>query len=238
MNTIASAIEVGRRVKFFAGYGGIDGEGLIVAVHGTPNPAPPVTVQGGAGRVIRANDCKVDVILFDGRRLYGIHQCSIDMPGIGIKLLPRVHGPALIEAAKRNAAKYEADQALERAREAVALEAREAARKIEDPPLFYWNGIRDAKGEKLQRAFYSIMEGGSVTGRFPPGTISIHARDYGRFSKLVRECFPVENNSDGMIDYFEGDTVRVIPTHPLYPQVKAAMEACKARYARRQGGEK
>lgn len=233
MNTIASAIEVGRMVRFFAGYGGTDGEGVIVAVHGTPNFAPPVIIQGGAGRVIRDKDCKIDVVLFDGRRLYGIHQCSIDMQGIGIKLLPRVHGPELIRAALENAAKYEADQALERARARVAFEEAEAARQIVDPPLFYWNGIRDAKGEKLQRAWYS--EGRGLNG-CPAGTITIYARDHGRFSAKVRACFKVENDTDAQVDYFDNDRFRVIPQHPLYPQVKAAMEACEARRARRRGG--
>lgn len=209
-------IQIGRRVRFFAGYGNHDGEGLIVAVHGEPNPAPPQTFFGGVGRV----DCKVDVILFDGRRMLDIHQCSIDAPGIGIKLLDRVHGPALIEVAKRNAAKYAADQVLAAAKAAEDFKRNEAARVIENPPLFYWNGIKDAKGQKLQPCWYS--------GGQPGEAITIYATKYRDFSAAVRACFKVENNSDLMTDYFEQDRILVIPEHPLYAKVMEALEAQEA----------
>ncbi|MBN7138972.1 hypothetical protein A7A76_07675 [Lysobacter enzymogenes] len=114
---------------------------------------------------------------------------------------------------------------------AAAPQAEQAA------PRFYWNGIKDAKGAKLQRAYYSDMgPRPSVSGKYPAHTISIYARDYERFSALVRSHFVVENNSDGMTDYFENDSIRVVPSHPLYPQVKAAMDARSARVERRNGG--
>lgn len=232
MNEVASKIEIGRRVRFFAGYGGIDDDGLIVAIHGQPNPTPPESILNGIGRVIRHNDCQVDVILFDGRSLPGIHQCGIDAPGIGIKLLDRVHGPAMIEAAKRNAAAYEAHKVVEAARARQAFEEAEAARKIDDAPVFFWNGIKDAKGAKLQRCHYSE----SSLRSLPAGTLTIYARDYARFSAKVRACFAVENDSDSQVDYFDNDRIRVIPSHPLYAKVKAAMDACSARYAKRAGG--
>ena len=220
----ASLIQVGRRVRFFAGYGGIDGEGVIVAVHGEPNPEPAQSIFRDVGRVIRQNDCTVDVILFDGRSKLGVHQCGIDAPGIGIKLLDRVHRSEVIEMAKRNAAKYEADRILAEAKVKSDFEAAEAARVIAKAPLFYWNGIKDTKGEKLQPCFYSKSDLSSA----PAGTISIYARNYASFSKLVRECFEVKNDTDVMTDYFDNDRIRVIPSHPLYAAVKAAAEAAEA----------
>lgn len=214
---------VGRRVHFAAGYGNIDGDGLIVAVHGEPNPAPPQSFLGGVCRVVRPNDCAVDVILFDGRKLSGILQCGIDAPGIGIKLLDRVHGPELIEVAKRNAAQRAVDEKLAAEAAAHAFQKSEAGRVITDPPAFYWNGIKDAKGEKLQKCHYAMT--GDV--------ITIYARDYSRFSTKVRACFVVENDTDTMVDYFDNDRARVIPQHPLYPKVKAALEASRAHYAKR-----
>lgn len=234
MKNAGEQLIVGRRVSYFAGYGGMDGDGLIVAVNGTPNEAAPQSILGGIGRVIRHNDCTVDVILFDGRKLPGIRQCGIDAPGIGIKLRDRVHGAELIEVAKRNAAAYATSKLLAEQKGALDFQAREAARQIDDAPLFYWNGMKDAKGAPLQRCWYSDMgAGGSVTGRYPPNTISIYARDYGSFSAKVRACFAIENNSDLMTDYFDKDHIRVIPAHPLYPQVKKALQACEARRERR-----
>jgi len=216
---VLPAIEVGRRVHYAAGYGDIDGDGLIVAVRN------------------EKSDRTVDVILFDGRTLDGIWQHGIGSPGIGIKLLDRVHGPKLIEVAKRAAAKREADAVVAKAQAEDRFLRSEAARMIEHAPLFYWNGIKDAKGEKLQRCWYST--GGSVTG-CPEGTIAIYARDHGRFSKLVREFFVVKNDTDTMIDYFDSDRIHVVPQHPLYPAVKAAADAAKThsdrRIAKRAGG--
>ncbi len=215
---VQPTIQLGRRVHYEAGYGCIGGDGLIVAIHGNPNHAPPVRI--GAMRVIRKDDCRVDVILFDGRRMLSIHQCSIDAPGIGIKLLDRVHGPELIEVAKRNAARYEADRVIAEAKAAEDFKRNEASRVIENPPLFYWNGIKDAKGQKLQPCWYS--------GGQPGDEITIYARDYTHFSPTVRACFRVENNSDLMTDYFEQDRIRVIPEHPLYAKVREALEAQNA----------
>lgn len=227
----ANNIHAGRVVRYFAGYGGIDGLGVIVKVYGTPNNEPR---SGGILRVIRRDDCSVDVILFDGRRVSGVHQVSIDQPGIGIKLTDEVVGEDVVEAMPAVAAKYDADQALEAVLKAQRFETAEAARVITDAPVFYWNGIKDAKGAKLQKCWYSEMgPGGSVTGRFPEGTITIYARDYCRFSAKVAQCFAVENDTDTQVDYFDNDRIRVIPSHPLYPQVKAAMAAGKARREKR-----
>lgn len=221
-----SLIHVGRVVRFFAGYGGIDGLGAIVAVHGTPNPAPAQS-YGGVVRVIRPNDCRVDVILFDGRRVSDVHQCGIDQPGIGIKLTPEVldsvdHLPAL-------AAQREAEETMRAIKARADFEAAEAARVITDAPIFYWNGIKDERGGKLQPCWYSDGE----LLRHPAGTITIYARDYCRFSAKVSACFDVQNDTDSQVDYFDDDRIRVIPAHPLYAQVKAAMQAAQAHNARR-----
>lgn len=225
----AQMIHVGRRVHFSAGYGGISNDGVIFRVIGEPNHEPPRSIVGGIGRVIRPNDCKVDVVLFDGRILRDVHQCSIDRPGIGIKLLERVHGEGMIEVSLRRAAERAAAEELAKHKAAADFEAAEAARVIENPPVFYWNGIKDAKGDKLQKCHYSE----SSAAGYPDGTIIVYARDYARFSAKVAECFAVENDTDSMVDYFDSDSFYVIPAHPLYPAVKAAMDACAARYRAR-----
>lgn len=94
---------------------------------------------------------------------------------------------------------------------------------------FYWNGIKE-NGGKLQRAHYS--RGGLAN--HPEGTITIYARDYGPFSAEVRQAFKVENDTDIMTDYFDKDTIRVEPAHPLYQQVKTAHDAQRAHSAKRE----
>ena len=97
---------------------------------------------------------------------------------------------------------------------------------------FMWNGIKDTdateerggidgEGGKLQKTFYSI---GPYRGVFPDETISIYKSGYDNFSKAVREAFEVHNETDHMTDYFDTDTIRVAPTHPLYAEVRAAFE--------------
>lgn len=97
---------------------------------------------------------------------------------------------------------------------------------------FYWNGIKDAKGAKLQPASYSR---GAVRG-CDEDTISIYGKHYRSFSAAINAQFVVCNNSDTMTDYFCDDTIRVTPAHPLYRQVLAAFEAQEAhrnkRYAK------
>lgn len=45
----------------------------------------------------------------------------------------------------------------------------------------------------------------------------------------MADCFNIKNDSDTQTDYFEKDTIRVIPSHPLYDDVKAAMIASQAK---------
>lgn len=92
---------------------------------------------------------------------------------------------------------------------------------------FFYNGIKGSD-KKLQKCSYSI----SATRDYPAGTITIYKDGYMRFSDEVREEFKVENNSDSMIDYFETDKIRVLPTHPLYNQVKQACDKLSEHHAR------
>lgn len=43
----------------------------------------------------------------------------------------------------------------------------------------------------------------------------------GIFPAEIREALVVENNSDSREDYFEADTVRLLPGHPLYDDAAA-----------------
>jgi hypothetical protein len=226
--TNASKIQIGRLVRYFAGYGSIDGVGAIVAVHGTPSEQPAETI-GGVLTIVRDGDCTVDVILDDGREVFGLYQSSIDRPGIGIKLLDSVLDS--VDHLFVLAAQAKADAAIAKAKARVAFEAAEASRVINDPPVFFWNGIKDAKGDKLQRVHYSM---GPLLN-LPEGTITIYARDYSGLSNKVCECFAVQNDSDSQVDYFCKDTIRVIPQHPLYASVKAAYDAQQARYSAKYG---
>ena len=224
MTELAKMIHVGRVVRFEGGYGSVDSLGAIVSVHGEPNQEPVPQMFRGVVRMVRQSDCRVDVILFDGRRMSDVHQFGIDRPGIGIKLLDQTldsvdHLPGL-------AAEYEAAQHLARIMDRVSFEAAEAARVIERSPLFFYNGIKDAKGAKLQKCHYSI---GCIGSNFPAGTISIYASEYKHFSELVWNCFAVKNDTDTQTDYFDQDKIRVIPSHPLYSAVKAAADSQVAK---------
>lgn len=206
----AEAIQVGRRVRYHASYCGKDSDGLIVDVKGDI----------------------AEVILFDGRR-FTMSRSHFGGIGIGHRLLDRVHGPALVQKARELAAKREADELLAREKAKRDLADRQRSMKIETAPIFFWNGIKDAKGEKLQKAHYSMGGYTNVPAEMAAETISIYARDYTGFSALVRSCFDVKNDSDGMTDYFETDRIQVLPGHPLYPEVRAAFEAQQAHRERR-----
>ena len=93
---------------------------------------------------------------------------------------------------------------------------------------FYWNGIKGVSG-KLQRCSYSDAQ----LINFPAGTITIYAKSGVLFSAEVRDAFKVENDSDAMTDYFEDDRIRVEATHPMFSQVKSALESRTAHYAKR-----
>ena len=53
-----------------------------------------------------------------------------------------------------------------------------------------------------------------------PATIKIRLRRGNVFPAEVRAVLAVENNSDMREDYFEADTIRLLPGHPLYDQAR------------------
>src|SRR5713101_7296753 len=93
---------------------------------------------------------------------------------------------------------------------------------------FFYNGIKD-NGGKLQLCSYS--DGELIS--YPKGTLTIYARKYDGFSQGVHDAFAVENGTDMQTDYYEKDRIRVLPSHPLYAQVKAAQDAALTRYLNR-----
>lgn len=95
---------------------------------------------------------------------------------------------------------------------------------------FFYNGIK-ATGGKLQTATFDDGE----LRNYPKGTITIRAREYRRFCPVISAAFEVANSTDIQSDYFEKDTIRVLPSHPLYPAVHAALTARRARYAVKYG---
>lgn len=196
----AIRVQVGQRVHFDAGATQeSDGEGAVVAV-------------GPYG---------CDVILTDGRKSRGVHVQAADRLGIGYKLRPGIVSSEILAALQVKAAEYEAACNLQRILRREQMLAREAARVITQAPLFYYNGLRDHKGAKLQPAHY--VEN-------PDHVITIYSRGHD-FSELVRACFRVQNDTDISTDYFCNDRIHVEPVHPLYAQVKAAFEAQNAKRA-------
>ncbi|MDG5826853.1 hypothetical protein MRX60_12495 [Xylella fastidiosa subsp. pauca] len=99
--------------------------------------------------------------------------------------------------------------------------AAEAARVIEQAPLFCWNGIKDAKGEELQPVFYTEapLIVNSEKGIF------IHALSEADFSPLVCDCFKPLDIGYVMKGYSRDRLIHVHPFHPLYSHVKAAAKA-------------
>jgi hypothetical protein len=112
------------------------------------------------------------------------------------------------------------------------LKARIAAPPPEVPTnhglRFLWNGLK-VNGSALFNCSYSQGE----LIHYPAGTITVYANHYKSFPDEVSKYFYVENNSDVQSDYFDDDKIRVMPNHPLFPLVKAALEAREAHHARR-----
>lgn len=65
-----------------------------------------------------------------------------------------------------------------------------------------------------ERAGIRIDAGPWVDG-VPVDLIKIRCKR-GVFPAAIREALTVTNNSDGREDYFEADTIRLLPGHPLY----------------------
>jgi hypothetical protein len=54
-----------------------------------------------------------------------------------------------------------------------------------------------------------------------PDTIKIYPKS-SSFPREIADAFSVENNSDSREDYYESDSVRLLPGHPLYAAAKNA----------------
>jgi hypothetical protein len=94
---------------------------------------------------------------------------------------------------------------------------------------FMWNGIK--VNGKLCPSSYSWCDAWDMPsqkcGELPrniPAHLTIYAREYSGFPAEVRAEFDVQNDSDGQTDYFEHDRIRVLPTHPRFAEIKAAMD--------------
>ena len=70
------------------------------------------------------------------------------------------------------------------------------------------------------RCGIAISAGPWISG-VNPDMIKIRAKRLG-FPKEIRQLLAVENGSDSREDYFECDSVRLFPGHPLYEAAKAA----------------
>lgn len=77
---------------------------------------------------------------------------------------------------------------------------------------FQAHGIKTSRG--LEKAWYTLST--LTNGR---ECITVCADSYSRFSSEIHEAFAVENGSDLMADYFEKDSFRVFPEHPLFHEV-------------------
>ena len=55
------------------------------------------------------------------------------------------------------------------------------------------------------------------------GMIKVYAKTYRGFPAGAKAALDVQNNSDMLTDYFEKDTLRLFPGHPLYTQAQAAI---------------
>lgn len=71
------------------------------------------------------------------------------------------------------------------------------------------------------RCGVQISAGPWVEG-VPADLIKLRCKKASGFPSWVRDALSVENNSDGRTDYFEADTIRLMPGDDLYEQAKAS----------------
>ena len=81
---------------------------------------------------------------------------------------------------------------------------------------FYYNGLKIDGGELLKVYYYINPK--------QPDSVTISARDY---KNLPRDIFNVENETDLYTDYFDNDSTKLTPDHPLFKY--ARYNALKAR---------
>lgn len=100
---------------------------------------------------------------------------------------------------------------------------------------FFWNGLKINNGP-LQKCHYTIG-GYTASSGIPADTISIYKITNGHTQKVwftpeVKEFFTIKNDTDAQSDYFETDSIRVRREHPLYAEVKKALEKKEEHYAK------
>jgi len=72
-----------------------------------------------------------------------------------------------------------------------------------------------------KRAGITICKGPWVAG-VPADLIKLRPRGKSHFPESVTQALKVENNSDMREDYFEADSIRLLPGHPLYEAARNA----------------
>ena len=85
---------------------------------------------------------------------------------------------------------------------------------------FFWNGLK-VNGE-FHKCYYSSGPYTAASG-LPEGTITMYAANYKRIPRIPE--LNIENETDIMIDYFESDRIRILPSSPLYNEAKKALRA-------------
>lgn len=204
----ASQIHVGRRIRYTGDMANLPGEGVIVAVHGEPGQRPAQFLGRGVGLVVQTGDCRFDAILFDGRRWDGIHEHSVEGAGHRFELMERVHGPAMIEAAKRIAAQTEADRAIREAREKLDHEAAIERLKAEHPHLTpsakYAGGAVVAKNLRAALKHAGIKAKSVRSDHNSIRVVLAHDVPAGQFeaAKAIGDRFEY-GHFDGMTDCYE-----------------------------------
>lgn len=71
------------------------------------------------------------------------------------------------------------------------------------------------------RAGISICKGPWVAG-VPAELIKLRPRGRSHFPECMTEALKIENNTDMREDYFEADSIRLMPGHPLYEAARNA----------------
>lgn len=118
----------------------------------------------------------------------------------------------------------------------IRAEAAERGEDVMPRRPFPWN--RRATDEKTRGMIrissrFITVDGKRVGVRYdvgpwiegvPAELIKVRPRN-GRFPDCFRAVFEIENRSDAREDYFEPDAIRILPSHPLYEQIRAAAAA-------------
>ena len=100
---------------------------------------------------------------------------------------------------------------------------------------FFWNGLKGSDGKLIPASFSLTMAWWRVGAQGErievPTHIAIHAR-HARFPAEVATEFEIKNDSDPITDYYEKDLIRVLPSHPRFADVAAALVASLDHFAK------